>query len=91
MILTVCFSQTNLETGKIEITSMNHNYAVDAESVKNTDLKITHMDILDDTVEGVSCDKDKVFCVQYHPESAPGPQDSFYLFEKFIGFMKEGK
>lgn len=81
----------NLETGKIEITSQNHNYAVDTESVKDTDLTVTHINILDNTVEGVSCDRDKIFSVQYHPESAPGPQDSFYLFEKFIGFMKEGK
>ena len=81
----------NLNTGKIEITSQNHNYAVDSDSVKNTDLTVTHINILDNTVEGVSCEKDRVFSVQYHPESAPGPQDSFYLFEKFIGYMREGK
>ena len=81
----------NLETGKIEITSQNHNYAVDSESVKNTDLTVTHINILDNTVEGVACEKDKVFSVQYHPESAPGPQDSTYLFGKFISLMKEGK
>lgn len=81
----------NLDTGKIEITSQNHNYAVDSESVKDTKLRVTHINILDNTVEGVACDEDKVFSVQYHPESAPGPQDSFYLFNKFIGYMKEGK
>ena len=81
----------NLENGKIEITSQNHSYAVDSDSVNNTDLKVTHVNILDNTVEGVSCEKDKVFSVQYHPESAPGPQDSTYLFEKFIRLMKEGK
>ena len=77
----------NLKTGKIEITSQNHSYAVDKESVKDTDLEITHLNLLDDTVEGVSCDKDKVFSVQYHPESAPGPQDSLYLFDQFIKEM----
>ena len=79
----------NLETNKIEITSQNHSYAVDAESIKNTDLTVTHINLLDNTVEGVKCDKDKVFSVQYHPESAPGPQDSAYLFDRFISMMEE--
>jgi len=81
----------NLETGKIEITSQNHSYAVDMESLKNTDLTATHINILDNTVEGVECKRDKIFSVQYHPESAPGPQDSSYLFDKFIDIMKECK
>lgn len=81
----------NLKTGKIEITSQNHSYAVDAASVENTPLEITHMNILDSTVEGVEYAEDNVFSVQYHPESAPGPQDSSYLFDKFIDSMKEGK
>ena len=81
----------NLKTGKIEITSQNHSYAVDADSVGNTDLSITHMNLLDQTVEGVECVADRVFSVQYHPESAPGPQDSTYLFEQFISVMKEAK
>ncbi|MBR3401139.1 MAG: glutamine-hydrolyzing carbamoyl-phosphate synthase small subunit [Parasporobacterium sp.] len=81
----------NLKTGKIEITSQNHSYAVDADSVGNTDLSITHMNLLDQTVEGVECLADRVFSVQYHPESAPGPQDSTYLFEQFITVMKEAK
>lgn len=74
----------NLENDKIEITSQNHSYAVDEKSLAKTDLTVTHKNILDDTVEGVECKKDKVFSVQYHPESAPGPQDSGYLFDKFI-------
>ena len=78
----------NLETGKIEITSQNHSYAVDEQSLDKTDLKVTHKNILDNTVEGVECKKDKIFSVQYHPESAPGPQDSGYLFDKFINLMK---
>ncbi len=77
----------NLETGKIEITSQNHSYAVDEKSLAKTGLTVTHKNILDDTIEGVECKKDKVFCVQYHPESAPGPQDSGYLFDKFINLL----
>lgn len=81
----------NLQTGKIEITSQNHSYAVDAKSVEGTELEITHINLLDNTVEGVECKKDSVFSVQYHPESAPGPQDSLYLFDKFINILKEAK
>ena len=50
---------------------------------------VTHINLLDKTIEGVKCDKDKVFSVQYHPESAPGPQDSAYLFGRFIEVMEE--
>ena len=78
----------NLSNGKIEITSQNHSYAVDLESLKNTKLSATHINILDNTVEGVACDEDRVFSVQYHPESAPGPQDSSYLFEQFVEKMQ---
>ena len=81
----------NLSTEKIEITSQNHSYAVDTDSIKNTPLTVTHINILDNTVEGVECARDKVFSVQYHPESAPGPQDSFYLFERFIKIMEGNK
>ena len=81
----------NLDTGKIEITSQNHSYAVDADSVKDTPLEITHMNILDNTVEGVEYRKDNIFSVQYHPESAPGPQDSGYLFDKFLDNIKEAQ
>lgn len=81
----------NLENGKIEITSQNHSYAVDTDSLANTKLAVTHVNLLDGTVEGVKCDADKVFSVQYHPESAPGPQDSAYLFDRFIELMKEEK
>lgn len=81
----------NTETGKIEITSQNHSYAVDCDSLQNTPLKVTHINLLDNTVEGVACAKDKVFSVQYHPESAPGPEDSGYLFDRFIEMMREVK
>ena len=79
----------NLETGKIEITSQNHSYAVDPESLKGIPLRATHINLLDGTVEGACCEEDRVFSVQYHPESAPGPQDSRYLFERFIRMMEE--
>ena len=81
----------NIETGKIEITSQNHSYAVDKDSLEGTDLDITHVNLLDGTVEGVACGKDCVFSVQYHPESAPGPQDSTYLFDKFVENMQKNK
>ena len=79
----------NLETGKIEITSQNHSYAVDVDSLKGTELKLTHKNLLDNTAEGVESPKNKLFSVQYHPESAPGPQDSEYLFDKFISLMNK--
>lgn len=81
----------NNMTDKLEITSQNHSFAVDAGSVEGTGLEITHINLLDNTVEGVCCAEDKAFGVQYHPESAPGPQDSTYLFAKFIELMEENK
>ena len=81
----------NLETGRIEITSQNHSYAVVEDSIAGTGLTATHINLLDHTVEGMRCEKDRVFSVQYHPESAPGPQDSAYLFDQFIALMKEAK
>lgn len=81
----------NLITDKIEITSQNHSYAVDACSLKNTPLNVTHINLLDQTVEGIECIEDRAFGVQYHPESAPGPQDSGYLFDRFITLMEEEK
>lgn len=81
----------NLLTGRLESTAQGHSYVVDADSLAGTDLEITHINVADNTVEGVRCEKDRVFSVQYHPESAPGPQDSAYLFDVFIQSMKEGK
>lgn len=79
----------NLITGKIEITSQNHSYAVDADSLAGTGLTVTHTNLLDGTVEGVMCREDRIFSVQYHPESCPGPHDSSYLFDEFISFIKK--
>ena len=78
----------NLQTGKVEITSQNHSYAVDAKTLEGTGLTVTHVNLLDNTVEGMKCAKDRIFSVQYHPESAPGPQDSAYLFDEFIAMME---
>ncbi len=74
----------NLKTNLIEITSQNHSYATEVKSLTQTALTLTHTNLLDETAEGVECEKDLVFSVQYHPESAPGPQDSEYLFAQFI-------
>lgn len=81
----------NLETGKIEITSQNHSYAVDETSLAGTGLELTHINLLDNTVEGLASPAESMFSVQYHPESAPGPQDSSYLFDRFIDSMRRWK
>ena len=78
----------DLATGRIEITSQNHSYAVDENSLAETPLTVTHKNLLDNTVEGVACEADRAFSVQYHPESSPGPQDSAYLFDRFIRLME---
>ena len=79
----------DIATGKIEITSQNHSYAVDDASVAGTGLKVSHINLLDGTVEGLVSEEDRCFSVQYHPESAPGPQDSIYLFDRFIKNMED--
>ena len=79
----------NLETGKVEMTSQNHGYAVEMESLKNTDLVMTHQALNDKSVEGVRHAKYPVFSVQYHPEAAPGPEDSNYLFDQFMELMEK--
>jgi carbamoyl-phosphate synthase small subunit len=76
----------NLKTGEVEITSQNHGFAVDPDSFGN-DVEITHLNLNDNTVEGIEHKKYPAFSVQYHPEASPGPHDSSYLFEKFIGLM----
>lgn len=81
----------NLATGKIEITSQNHGYSVDPESVKSTDLEITHVALNDGTVEGLRHRTLPAFSVQYHPEASPGPHDPNYLFDNFVQMMKENK
>lgn len=81
----------NLSTGKVEMTSQNHSYAVVPGSLEGTGLTVTHVNLLDGTVEGMEDRANSAFSVQYHPESAPGPQDSGYLFDRFIRMMEEQK
>ncbi|PSR54440.1 carbamoyl phosphate synthase small subunit [Adhaeribacter arboris] len=79
----------NLITGKCEVTSQNHGFAVDGEAVKNNDqVEVTHINLNDGTIEGIRIKGKKAFSVQYHPESSPGPHDSNYLFDNFIQLLK---
>jgi carbamoyl-phosphate synthase small subunit len=78
----------HLPTGKVEITSQNHGFVVDIDSLPKDDVKITHINLNDGTLEGFKHKSLRAFAVQYHPESAPGPHDSRYLFKKFIEDMK---
>jgi len=81
-----------LDEGTVEITAQNHGFAVRAEedgSVPGApDLRVTHLNLYDGTVEGLEHRERPVFCVQYHPEAAPGPHDSRYLFDRFIELME---
>jgi carbamoyl-phosphate synthase small subunit len=79
-----------LATGRVYITAQNHGYAVDPDSLKDG-LEVTHINLNDNTVEGVAHKELPVFSIQYHSEDSPGPQDNRYLFEKFMGMVKEAK
>lgn len=80
----------NLVTGRSEITTQNHGFGVDPESVKKADhIEITHLNLNDQSIEGIRVKGKPAFSVQYHPESTPGPHDSRYLFDDFIGLIKE--
>ncbi len=75
-------------TSKVEISSQNHGFAIEPGSIPDADSVVTHINLNDNTVEGLSSEKLKAFSVQYHPESAPGPHDSDYLFNRFIELVK---
>ena len=78
----------NLETGKAEVTSQNHGFSINREDVENNpDLEITHINLNDDTVEGIKMKNKHVFSVQHHPEAAPGPHDAQYMFDKFANLI----
>jgi len=79
----------NLKTKQIEITCQNHGFCVDMETLKRKEVELTHINLNDNTVEGIRCEEFKAFSVQYHPEASPGPHDSNYLFETFISLMKQ--
>jgi carbamoyl-phosphate synthase small subunit len=74
----------NLQTGRIEITSQNHGFAVDEDTLQDG-VELTHRNLYDGTVEGIASREVRAWSVQYHPESSPGPRDSGYLFEEFVG------
>ncbi|HEY3824157.1 MAG TPA: glutamine-hydrolyzing carbamoyl-phosphate synthase small subunit [Bryobacteraceae bacterium] len=81
----------NKLTQRVEITSHNHGFAVDPESLSTNDIDITHVNLNDQTLEGFRHRREPVFCVQYHPEAAPGPHDSHYLFDDFTRLMADHK
>jgi len=81
----------NLETRKVEITAQNHGFAVDPDSLKASEVILTHKNLNDDTLEGLRHRTMPLFSVQYHPEASPGPHDSGYLFDRFVNMMKEFK
>jgi carbamoyl-phosphate synthase small subunit len=80
-----------ISTGKVSITSENHGFAVDVESIKEHPVRITHVNLNDKTIEGIEHTELPVFSVQYHPEASPGPHDSYGLFEKFKNMMNTNR
>ena len=80
----------NLITNKVEITSQNHGFKVEENSIPNN-VNVTHLSLFDKSVEGIELINKPIFSVQYHPEASPGPQDSKYLFNKFVNYILKEK
>ncbi|KMY45067.1 carbamoyl phosphate synthase small subunit [Bacillus sp. FJAT-27916] len=81
----------DLRTGKVALTSQNHGYTVNPDSVIGTEMEITHIALNDGTVEGLKHKEFDAFTVQYHPEASPGPEDANYLFDQFITMIEQAK
>ena len=81
----------NKRTNKVEITAQNHGFCVDPDSLNQNEIELTHINLNDNTLEGFRHKSHPLFCVQYHPEAAPGPHDSQYLFDDFTRMMSEWK
>lgn len=81
----------DLSTGKVEITSQNHGFCVDMETLNDPDVELSHINLNDQTLEGMVHKKIPLFSVQYHPEASPGPHDASYLFDRFVDMMKENR
>ena len=81
----------NLETGLVEITTQNHGFAVDGDQLDDSKVEVTHINLNDDTIEGLRFKNFPGMSLQYHPEASPGPHDSRYLFDQFIDMIKEGE
>ena len=79
----------DLATGKVEITSQNHGFCVDMDSLKGADIELSHINLNDNTLEGLVHKKIPLFSVQYHPEASPGPHDAGYLFDRFVAMMEK--
>jgi carbamoyl-phosphate synthase small subunit len=80
-----------LDTGRVEITAQNHGFAVDTDSLMGSDLRLTHVNLNDQTNEGFEHAELPIFSVQYHPEASPGPHDAHYLFDKFVQLIEKHK
>jgi carbamoyl-phosphate synthase small subunit len=79
------------ETGRVEITSQNHGFAVDVPTLEKTGFRATHTNLNDQTNEGIASDDHRAFAVQYHPEAAPGPHDALHLFHRFRHLIETGR
>jgi carbamoyl-phosphate synthase small subunit len=81
----------NLDTGRVEITAQNHGFAVDMDSLDQSSVRLTHVNLNDHTLEGIAHKTLPIFAVQYHPEASPGPHDATYLFDEFYKMVQTGK